>query len=201
MILSVAEKLAMNNPVRAAFQRRYEARKLLRLGGPVPGGRVLEMGCGRGVGSEIILTAFGAQSVDAFDLDPHMAALARKRLARFGDRARVATGDAEKIEAAADTYDAVFDFGIIHHVPGWKRAVAEAFRVLKPGGRFYTEEVYVSFVAHPLVKALADHPREAWFTHERYGGALAEAGFSILGHERFLNLFGWFVAEKPEGSS
>ena len=35
----------------------------------------------------------------------------------------------------------MFDFGIIHHVPQWRRALAEVARVLKPGGRFYAEEV------------------------------------------------------------
>ena len=39
------------------------------------------------------------------------------------------------IEAAAATYDAVVDFGIIHHIPHWRAALAEIFRVLKPGGR------------------------------------------------------------------
>jgi ubiquinone/menaquinone biosynthesis C-methylase UbiE len=39
-------------------------------------------------------------------------------------------------------YDAVFDFGIIHHVPDWRAAVAEVARVLRPQGRFYAEEVF-----------------------------------------------------------
>jgi len=38
----------MNNPVRAWFQQRIEATRLLRLGGPMSGGIALEMGCGRG---------------------------------------------------------------------------------------------------------------------------------------------------------
>lgn len=60
----------MNNPVRAALLRWYEAPLLERLGGRVEGGRVLELGCGRGVGTEIILRRFGAAEVHAFDIDP-----------------------------------------------------------------------------------------------------------------------------------
>ncbi len=60
----------MNNPVRALMQRRYEARLLERLGGRLEGLRVLEIGCGRGIGTEIILEHFGAREVHAFDLDP-----------------------------------------------------------------------------------------------------------------------------------
>lgn len=197
MLLSIGEKLAMNNPVRAAIQRHYEARQLLKLGGLAGGARALEMGCGQGVGAEIILDVFGAESVDAFDLDPSMVSRARRRLARFGDRVRLSTGDAERIEASDSTYDAVFDFGIIHHVPGWKKAIGEAFRVLKPGGLFYTEEVYRPFTANFLVRLVAEHPKEAEFTHDDYGKALSEAGFAVMGQARLLSLFGWFVALKP----
>ncbi|MDP1807115.1 MAG: hypothetical protein Q8K72_18205 [Acidimicrobiales bacterium] len=46
MKLNVIEKALMNNPVRAAIQRRYEAPLLRRLGGTVDAARVLEIGCG-----------------------------------------------------------------------------------------------------------------------------------------------------------
>ena len=88
MRLNRAEFALMNNPLRAAIQRRFEAKRLLRMGGTMDGGRALEMGCGRGIGAEIILDQFAAGSVDAFDLDPRMVSLARARLSRRGARAR-----------------------------------------------------------------------------------------------------------------
>lgn len=45
MKLNTAEKALMNNPVRAAVQRHYEARLLERLGGTVHGAHVLEGNC------------------------------------------------------------------------------------------------------------------------------------------------------------
>ena len=80
MRLNRAEYALMNNPIRAALQRHFEAARLLRLGGPLGGGAALEMGCGRGVGVELVLDVFGAETVDAFDLDPRMIELARTRL-------------------------------------------------------------------------------------------------------------------------
>ena len=51
MLLNRVEYLLMNNPVRAAIQRHFEAPRLLRMRGALPGGVALEIGCGRGVGN------------------------------------------------------------------------------------------------------------------------------------------------------
>jgi hypothetical protein len=60
MLLNRVEYALMNNPLRAALQRHFEAARLLRMGGPMQGGTALEIGCGRGVGAELILDVFGA---------------------------------------------------------------------------------------------------------------------------------------------
>lgn len=198
MILNSVEYLAMNNPVRAAFQRQYEARKLLRMGGAMRGGRALEIGCGNGVGTEIILDQFGAETVDAFDLDPRMVARAAKRLAARGDRVKLWVGNATRIDAEDATYDAVFDFGIVHHIPEWRSALAEVYRVLKPGGRFYGEEVLHAFIQNPVWKLLLDHPLEDRFDHEQFQTGLTEAGFTMTGAERLGRSFGWYVADKED---
>lgn len=198
MILNTVEYVAMNNPVRAAFQRRYEARKLLRMGGAMHGGRALEIGCGRGVGVEIILGQFGAEYVDAFDLDPRMVAVAAKRIERRGARVRLWVGNATRIDAEDGTYDAVFDFGIIHHIPEWRNALAEVYRVLKPGGRFYAEEVLSAFIHNAIWKRVLDHPVENRFDYEQFKTGLTVAGFALAAAERIGRSFAWYVADKPE---
>jgi ubiquinone/menaquinone biosynthesis C-methylase UbiE len=131
----------MNNAIRR-WGQYHAAGWMERLGGRVDGGRVLEVGCGRGVGVQIILERFGAASVEAIDLDPKMVACARRRLAASGlAGVRLKVGDVTCIEAGDATYDAVFDFGAIHLEPAWPAAVAEVRRVLKPGGKFFFEWV------------------------------------------------------------
>lgn len=196
MLLNRVEKALMNNPLREWSQRRLEARWLLELGGPAEGAVALEVGCGRGVGAEIILDAFRARRVDAFDLDPQMIELARQRLASRGECVRLWIGDAARIEAEDATYDAVFDFGIIHHVPDWPKAVSEVHRVLKPGGRFYAEEVLERFILNPVVRRFLDHPLENRFDAVRFAGALATQGFRIVGQRSIGSLITWVVAEK-----
>jgi SAM-dependent methyltransferase len=104
MKLNTLEFALMNNPVRAASQRRIETPLLIGPDGTLAGKQVLEVGCGRGVGVEILL-GHGAASVAGFDLDPAMVALAQKRLAQYG--ARVWVGDAARIAAPDASFDAV----------------------------------------------------------------------------------------------
>ncbi len=192
MRMNAVETALMNNPVRAAIQRHYEARILHRLGGPVPGGRVLEIGCGRGVGTDVILRRFGVATVDAIDLDPHMIELARRRLSRFGHRVRLDVGDAEHLAAEASSYDAVFDFGIIHHIPDWQAAVIEVHRVLRPGGRFYFEEVTRHALERWSYRTFLDHPRDNRFSADEFVHHLETLGLAV-GSSHVQRFFGDFV--------
>jgi trans-aconitate methyltransferase len=78
MFLNRVEKAMMNNSVLAALQHHLEAPQLRAMGGAVPVARMLEVGCGRGVGTELILDLFGGAQVDAFD--PETATPARECL-------------------------------------------------------------------------------------------------------------------------
>lgn len=188
----------MNNPARAALQRHFEVPRLRKLGGKLPGGRALEIGCGRGVGVDLIFSEFGADQVDAFDLDPDMVRQAADRLATYGNRVRVRVGDVEQIDAKDASYDGVFDFGIIHHVPEWRQAVREVYRVLRPGGRFYSEEVLRDFIVHPVWRRLLEHPQHDRFAHAEFIETLQSVGFRLVASQSLGSWFGWYIAEKPQ---
>lgn len=193
MKLNAVEKSLMNNGVRAALQRHYEAPLLQRLGGTVEGGRVLEVGCGRGVGTQLILERFRAGHVTAFDLDPDMVDKARRRLApQTPDRVTLSVGDVTAIDAGDATFDAVFDFGIIHHVPEWRAALREIRRVLKPGGRFYFEEVTRQALQRWVYRTFLDHPDHDRFSGPEFIVACDDTGLTVSDRcvQRF---FGDFV--------
>lgn len=186
MLMNKAETALVNSPPRRWLQRFYETQVLLRFGGRLlPRARALEIGCGSGYGTQLVLERFGAASVDAVDLDPAMIERASRRLARYGDRVRLVQGSATDLRAALDAddggYDAVFDFGIVHHIPDWRVAVAEVARVLTPGGRFYFEEVTAHALARPIYQRLFDHPTEDRFTAEQFLDELAHHGLVVLG--------------------
>ena len=193
MKLNRVEKALMNNPVRALVQRRHEAALMERFGGRVDGGRVLKIGCGRGVGTEIIFERFGAREVHAFDLDPDMIERAWGRLYRYPPkRLRLFVGDAAAIDAEDASYDAVFDFGIIHHVPAWQQAVTEVARVLKPGGRFLFEEVTKRALDRWFYRTFLEHPKTNRFSAEEFIAELERQGI-VVGERHLEWFFGDFV--------
>jgi SAM-dependent methyltransferase len=212
MRLTRLGKLGLNSPTRAFAQRRVVAPLLERLGGRVDGGRALELGCGRGVGGELILERFGAAQLELVDIDPDMVGRARRRLAGRAGMC-VSVGDATRIEASDGSFDAVFDFGAIHQVPEWPAAVAEVRRVLKPGARFFFEEV-----ASPLLRWTLRFTVDGWppsqgrpFSREAFLSELEAQGLSVgprLANQRLLYVATAFssglvgdlvgVAERPQ---
>ena len=139
MKLNALGRASMNNPARTFLQRRVMARWLEQLGGRVPGGRALEVGCGRGAAIEMLRRRFGLAALVGIDLDPRM-------LARAPRGAPVVLADATATPFGDATFDAVFDFGAIHFIARWERALDELRRVLKPGGRYYFEWVTSRFL-------------------------------------------------------
>lgn len=194
MKLNAVEKALMNNPVRAVLQRRYEAALLQRLGGRVEGKRVLEIGCGRGVGTEIIFERFGADKVHAFDLDPDMIAQAQKRLSGYiPTRLKLYVGDAAAIDEPNVSFDAVFDFAIIHHIPNWKDAISEVARVLKPEGKFYFEEVTSHALGRWFYRTFLEHPQsQHWFNKEKFIAEVERNGI-VVGENVAERFFGDFI--------
>jgi ubiquinone/menaquinone biosynthesis C-methylase UbiE len=178
MKLNSLEFALMNNPVRAASQSWLETPLLIGPRGSLAGKRVLEVGCGRGVGMEILL-ALGAAHITGFDLDPRMVALAQQRVAKYGDRARVFVGDAETINAPDASFDAVVDYGILHHIPNWPQALREIARVLRPGGVFYFEDLLRGLVSAWLVRDFFDHPQATQFYGREFRDGLEAAGLNV----------------------
>jgi ubiquinone/menaquinone biosynthesis C-methylase UbiE len=95
-----------------------------------PGGRLLDVCCGPGYVAGAA-AARGLQAVGV-DITPAMVEEARRRF----PAAEFREADAEELGFPDASFDAVTcAFGLLH-VPDARRAIAEAFRVLVPGGRY-----------------------------------------------------------------
>jgi ubiquinone/menaquinone biosynthesis C-methylase UbiE len=135
-----AESIYINSGLRTKRLRKSVIPKLIALGGRTEGLEVLDIGCGPGecVAGEI--EDFGARCVTAIDLDPNMVQRASERLAEYGNRVTVVEGDVTNLPYENGAFDAVFNFAVLHHVPDWKAGLQEIARVLKVGGRLFSQD-------------------------------------------------------------
>ncbi len=75
--------------------------------------------------------------------------------------------------------DAVFGFGVLHHVPDWRGALAEIARVLKTGGLYFLEEIYPSLYQNFITKRILLHPRHDRFSSREFKDALKQVGLPL----------------------
>jgi len=196
MRLGWLERHLMNNRLRPFMQRALEGRQLLRMGGAMPGAHVLEIGCGSGAGMDLLADQFRVGRSDGFDLDSAMLEVCADRHRR-NPHVHTWLGNTRHIPVATATYDAVFDFGTLHHVLDWQAGLTEVFRVLKPGGRFYIEEITRQFITHPLWRRVLDHPQQNRFDVNDLVDELNACGFSVSHYKQRFGLFIWAIADKP----
>jgi ubiquinone/menaquinone biosynthesis C-methylase UbiE len=181
MKLNPVELAVVNNPVRDLVMWASVGWLHDAAGAPEIQ-RALEIGCGQGSGLRAIARRFHPRAIDGFDLDERQVARARPRVADLD--ARLWVGDAERIEAEDATYDAVFEFAIFHHVPDWRRALAEVHRVLRPGGLFLFEELSSEFFSDipllsPALRRFTVHPWDTMFDLPAFRAALDDAGLKV----------------------
>lgn len=198
MKLNWAERWAVNNPLRI-IEQRIEIRRLKKMMPLPPGFIALEIGCGRGAGAGIILRELHPSRIHALDLDVSMIAKAQKRLSA-ADKRQVSlwVGDAIALPLRDGSLDAVFGFGVLHHIPDWRAALAEIARVLKPAGVYFLEELYPSLYQNFLTRHFLLHPTADRFCGSELRQALAAAGLPLKDYIEFrrLGIMGVAVKEK-----
>jgi SAM-dependent methyltransferase len=111
------------------------------------GRELLEIGVG--LGTDFIRFVRAGANATGVDLTEAAVELVRRRVALEGLHAEVRTADAERLPFASESFDVVYSWGVLHHTPDTERAVAEAQRVLRPGGRLcvmlYGRRSWVAF--------------------------------------------------------
>lgn len=101
---------------------------------PQRGLKFLEIGCGTGR-----FTAPFSKKVDsltAIDISQEMLSATRRKLEKEGrpESVNLLEADALRIPLDDKSFDVIFSFNAINHIPGYENVVREAIRLLKPGG-------------------------------------------------------------------
>lgn len=164
--------------------------------GLLRGKKVLEIGCGMGLHTEL-MTRRGAD-VTAVDLTPTAVNATTTRLELKGLTARVMQSDAEQLPFADASFDFVWSWGVIHHSSRTGRIVREIARVLKPDGQCRIM-VYNREGMQARVTLLKDHFLKGKFLRQTFDETLWRStdGFTARYYvkEQFEDLFRTFFDE------
>lgn len=112
------------------FWRAVEIGAVLRIG--IPEGRGLDLGCGDGILTDVLLRRGGARTLVGVDIDPREGLIAERF--PFYERVHICSSDA--IPEPAGSFDFVLSNSVLEHIPELDATIAEVSRVLRPGGRF-----------------------------------------------------------------
>jgi SAM-dependent methyltransferase len=130
--------------------------------GPIhPGESVLDVGCGAGVDSLVAAHLVGpAGRVIGVDVTAEMVAKARSNLERL-DLPQVSfqIGDAESLPFPDHDFQVIISNGVLNLTLNKKKALREAYRVLKPGGRFMVADQVLVAALPPELAGKAEN----WF--------------------------------------
>lgn len=122
---------------------------LIRKSGLSKGANVLEVGCGTGENTRLLIEA--GFDVVAIDFSPYAV---QKNNERNGDGATIQLGDVTALEFPDDAFDGVFCSGLLMHVPALDRAVQEIARVIRPGGVLLLSDVHDAAWQVPVERLL-----------------------------------------------
>jgi arsenite methyltransferase len=166
-----------------------QRKAVLDLLDPRPGEDALDIGSGPGyLACEIAEWVGSRGSVHGVDVSDSMLAIAARRQPAAGSAAvTFRTGQATALPFPAASFDLLTATQVYEYVPDMPGALAEARRVLRPGGRLLILDTdWDSIVWHSSDPARMHRVLTAWDEHladphlpRRLGRLLADAGFTV----------------------
>ncbi len=159
---------------------------------------ILEAGCGAGYGIEAINNHFQPKEYYAFDISEKMVQRSLSRAKNLKNNVKVFQGDITAIPLSSEKFDAVFIFTVLHHEIRWREALREVYRVLKPNGLLFVNEINNRSLNWFERYAKVYHPKAARFTWKIFREELQKTGFSIRNEFLFLKDLGFFICRKEK---
>ena len=149
---------------------------------------VFEFGCG--TGTTALRLAPDVARIVATDISGGMIAIAKEKAAAEGcNTIAFEQGGLPDAARPGSSFDAVLAFNVLHLVADRKSALADIYRLLKPGGLFISKTPCLSEMnplirlAVPVARFFGKAPHVEFFTSSQLEEDIASVGFAILARE------------------
>ena len=140
---------------------------------------ILDAGCGQGKSFQYLQNTFAPKRLIGLDADPLSLTLSREEARRQGIDIELIGSDCAELEIADASVDILFCHQTFHHLVQQDRALAEFYRVLKPGGYLLFAESTEAYIDTWVIRWLFRHPMHVQKSAEEYLGMLRTQGFQF----------------------
>ncbi|EIK96908.1 methyltransferase [Pseudomonas sp. M47T1] len=159
---------------------------------------VLDAGCGQGKSFQYLNKVFAPGQLLGSDADPHSVDLTRLEAARLGLNAQVQGADCASLPHADASVDLLFCHQTFHHLVEQGQALAEFYRVLKPGGYLLFAESTEAYIDTWVIRWLFRHPMHVQKSAAGYLQMIRQQGFEF-GPQNVSYPYLWWSRAKDFG--
>jgi len=149
----------------------------------IPGGkrfeRILDVGCGFGHSFGELGQRFKPEQIVGLDADPRIHDRAGPQARRCPCAVALQSGSAASMPFSDAQFDMVYCHQTFHHIVAQEAAMAEFFRVLKPGGVLLFAESTRKYIHSLQIRLLFRHPMDVQRTAPEYAAMIRQAGFDL----------------------
>jgi ubiquinone/menaquinone biosynthesis C-methylase UbiE len=138
---------------------------------------LLDAGCGQGKSFRYLRQVFAPQRLIGVDADPHSLNLSAAEAARQGMAVELIGSDCATLAVPDASVDLLFCHQTFHHLVEQEKALAEFYRVLKPGGYLLFAESTKAYIDTWVIRWLFRHPMQVQKSAAQYLAMIANQGF------------------------
>jgi ubiquinone/menaquinone biosynthesis C-methylase UbiE len=132
---------------------------------------VLEIGIGQG--TDLLQFGKAGAHCHGVDITDNHISITRRNFEVHGIPVDIRKIDATTLPFPDASMDCIYSFGVVHHIPEAEKVIAEAHRVLRPGGMLYLALYYKWSAFYLYTKLLRDGIVRGWLFTKGHDGLLA----------------------------
>jgi ubiquinone/menaquinone biosynthesis C-methylase UbiE len=140
---------------------------------------LLDAGCGQGKSFQYLRQAFAPQRLIGVDADPHSLDLSAGEAARQDMAVELIGSDCATLAVPDASVDLLFCHQTFHHLVEQEKALAEFYRVLKPGGYLMFAESTEAYIDTWVIRWLFRHPMHVQKSAAQYLAMIRDQGFQF----------------------